>query len=62
MKFNDGLFEAFNSAGGSVMQAYGNLFQERENISYTTATHAFKAGFEVRQNVDTTYFGMPAKW
>jgi hypothetical protein len=58
VKFGDGLFEAFNSAGGSVMQAYGNLFQERENISYNTAKHGFKAGFEVRQNVDTTYFGM----
>jgi hypothetical protein len=58
VKFSDGLFEAFNSAGGSVMQAYGNLFQERENISRTAAKHIFKAGFEIRQNVDTTYFGM----
>jgi hypothetical protein len=58
VKFGDGIFEAFNSAGGSVMQAYGNLFQERENISYDTAAHVFKAGFEVRQNVDTTYFGL----
>ncbi len=31
VKFSDGLFEAFNSAGGSVMQAYGNLFQGRQN-------------------------------
>ncbi len=31
VKFNDGLFEAFNSAAGTVMQAYGNLFQLREN-------------------------------
>jgi hypothetical protein len=59
VKFGDGLFEAFNSAGGSVMQAYGNLFQERENISYFTAKHVFKGGFEVRENVDTTYFGIP---
>ncbi len=57
VKFEDGLFEGFNSAGGSVMQAYGNLFQERENISYTTAQHTLTAGFEVRENVDTTYFG-----
>ena len=57
VKFEDGLFEAFNSAGGSVMQAYGNLFQERENLSYTAARHALKAGFEIRENVDTTYFG-----
>ena len=59
VKFEDGLFEAFNSAGGSVMQAYGNLFQEQENVSYTARQHTMKAGFEVRKNVDTTYFGIP---
>ena len=58
VKFNDGLFEAFNSAGGSVMQAYGNLFQGRQNVSYTFGRHAFKAGFEARLNRDTTYFGI----
>jgi hypothetical protein len=58
VKFNDGLFEAFNSAAGSVMVAYGNLFQLRENIQFTTARHAWKFGAEVRANRDTTYFGM----
>src|SRR6202021_2598958 len=29
VKFNDGRYEAFNSDAGSVMQAYGNLFQGR---------------------------------
>jgi len=58
VKFNDGLYEAFNSAGGSVMQAYGNLFQGRENVSYTTGRHAWKAGVDVRLNRDTTYFGI----
>jgi len=58
VKFQDGLFEAFNGAGGSVMQSFGNLFQERENVTYTAGRHTFKAGFEVRENVDTTYFGM----
>lgn len=57
VKFNDGLYEAFDSAAGSVMQAYGNLFQARENISYIKGKHAFKAGAEVRLNRDTTYFG-----
>jgi hypothetical protein len=57
VKFNDGLFEAFNSAAGSVMQAYGNLFQARQNVSFTTGSHAFKVGFEARLNRDTTYFG-----
>ena len=58
VKFNDGLYEAFNSAGGSVMQAYGNLFQGRENVAYVTARHAFKFGAEFRGNRDTTYFGI----
>jgi len=57
VKFNDGLFEAFNSAGGSVMQAYGNLFQGRQTVTYTRGEHAFSAGFEARLNRDTTYFG-----
>ncbi len=58
VKFNDGLFEAFNGAGGSVMQAYGNLFQGRQNLSYMVGRHAFKAGFEARMNRDTTYYGI----
>jgi len=58
VKFNDALFEAFNSPAGSVMQAYGNLFQGRENVAFTTARHAFKAGAEVRINRDTSYFGI----
>lgn len=57
VKFNDGLFEGFNTAAGSVMQAYGNLFQGRENIAFTTGRHAWKFGAEVRMNRDTTYFG-----
>jgi hypothetical protein len=58
VKFNDGLFEAFNSAAGTVMQAYGNLFQLRENAVFSTGKHTFKAGGEIRVNRDTTYFGM----
>ncbi len=58
VKFNDGLFEPFNAAGGSVMQAYGNLFQGRQTIAFTTARHVVKAGFEARLNRDTTYFGI----
>jgi Carboxypeptidase regulatory-like domain/TonB dependent receptor len=58
VKFNDGLFEAFNSAGGSVMQAYGNLFHGHETVTWLKGTHALKAGFEARLNRDTTYFGI----
>ena len=58
VKFNDGLFQAFNSAAGTVMQAYGNLFQLRGNVSYTTPHHTLKFGAEGRVNRDTTYFGV----
>lgn len=57
VKFNDGLFEAFNAPGGSVMQAYGNLFQGRENVSLLVGRHQLKFGGEARINRDTTYFG-----
>jgi hypothetical protein len=58
VKFNDGLFEAFNSAGGSTMSAYGNLFQARQSFTWTAGRHLVKAGGEVRVNRDTTYFGI----
>jgi hypothetical protein len=58
VKFNDGLYEAFNGAAGSVMQAYGNLFHGAENVAYVKGSHAFKLGTEVRINRDTTYFGI----
>jgi hypothetical protein len=58
VKFNDGLYEAFNSAAGTVTQAYSNLFQGRQTAALTTAHHAFKTGFEARLNRDTTYFGI----
>jgi hypothetical protein len=57
IKFNDGSFEAFNSAGGSVMSAFGNLFQVRQAFTWTTSKHVVKGGGEVRLNRDTTYFG-----
>ncbi len=58
VKFNDGTYEAFNGAAGSVMQAYGNLFHGSQTVAYTVRNHAFKAGVEGRLNRDTTYFGI----
>src|SRR6201987_894265 len=57
LKFTDGLYEAFNSAAGSVMSAFGNLFQGQLNFVRTTQRHAVKWGIEARLNRDTTYFG-----
>jgi hypothetical protein len=57
LKFTDGLYEAFNSAAGSVMSAFGNLFHGQLNFVRTTQRHAAKWGIEARLNRDTTYFG-----
>ena len=57
IKFNDSLFESFNSVAGSVTAAYNNLFSLRQGITFTTHNHVLKAGGEVRLNRDTSYFG-----
>ncbi len=58
LKFIDGLYEAFNGAAGSVMSAFGNLFQGQLNFALTSPRHAVKWGAEARLNRDTTYFGI----
>ena len=58
LKFGDGLYEAFNAPAGSVTSSYGNLFQGRQNFSWTRDRHAIKAGIEFRANRDSTYFGI----
>jgi hypothetical protein len=58
VKFNDGLYEGFDTAAGSVMSAFGNLFQGQQNFTWTRARHTVKAGIEARLNRDTTYFGI----
>ena len=58
LKFNDGLYEAYNSAAGSVISSFGNLFQGQLNFAWTTARHGVKWGAESRLNRDTTYFGI----
>ncbi|HTU47645.1 MAG TPA: TonB-dependent receptor [Bryobacteraceae bacterium] len=55
--FADGLYEAFDSPGGSVTASFGNLFEGRQNFTWTRSKHAIKAGGEFRANRDTTYFG-----
>ncbi|HEY6412071.1 MAG TPA: TonB-dependent receptor [Edaphobacter sp.] len=57
LKFSDGSFEAFNSAAGSVMTAFGNLFQAQQNFTIAAGQHTWKFGGEIRLNRDTTYFG-----
>lgn len=57
VKFNDGLYESFNSAAGSVTAAFNNLFSLRQAVTWTTHQHVMRAGAEVRLNRDTSYFG-----
>jgi len=55
--FGDGLFQGFNSAGGSIFGSCGNLYQFRHDMSYVHSSHAFKWGLEIRFNRDATIFG-----
>jgi len=55
--YGDGLFQGFNSAGGSIFGSYSNLFQVKQDFSFTRANHAFKWGTEIRLNRDATIFG-----
>jgi hypothetical protein len=57
IKFNDSLFEPFNAPGGTVTRDFGNLFQARENITFTVGAHTLRSGAEIRMNRDSGYFG-----
>ncbi|HWN75672.1 MAG TPA: TonB-dependent receptor [Candidatus Udaeobacter sp.] len=57
LAFGDGLFEGFNSADGSIFGSYGNVFQFKQDMSYTHRGHVFKWGIDIRWNRDTSVFG-----
>jgi hypothetical protein len=57
INFGDGLFEGFDTADGSILGAYGNLFQVKQDMALTRASHAFKWGTEMRFNFDASVFG-----
>ncbi len=57
LAFGDGLFQGFNSADGSIFGSYGNVYQFKQDMSYTRGSHSFKWGVELRFNRDTTIFG-----
>ena len=58
LKFVNGLYESFDAAAGSVMAAFGNLFQGQLNFAWTSGGHEVKWGVEARLNRDSTFFGM----
>ncbi|HSC45369.1 MAG TPA: hypothetical protein VLC94_06045 [Candidatus Acidoferrum sp.] len=55
--FNDGLYTGYNNADGSIFGSFGNLYQMKEDMSFTRGTHAMKWGVEIRLNKDATIFG-----
>src|SRR6266849_2456584 len=57
LAFGDGLFQGFNSADGSIFGSYGNVYQVKQDMTYSRASHSFKWGAELRFNRDTTIFG-----
>ena len=57
IEFGDGLFQGFNTAGGSIFGSFGNLYQVKQDMSYVHSAHAFKWGVEIRLNRDATIFG-----
>ncbi len=58
LAFADGLYQSFNSAGGSITGSYSNLYQIKANANYVHGTHVYRWGFESRWNKDATIFGI----
>jgi hypothetical protein len=58
LTFADGAYEPFNSPAGSIMGAFGNLFQARQDFTLIRGKHTWQAGVEARVNRDTTIFGI----
>jgi hypothetical protein len=57
LAFGDGLFQPFNAPAGSIFGSFGNLYQLKQDMSYTRGSHSFKWGTEIRFNRDLTIFG-----
>jgi len=55
--FNDGLYAGYNNPDGSIFGSFGNLYQMKQDMSFTRGSHTFKLGVEIRLNKDATIFG-----
>ena len=56
--FGDGLFQPYYQPGGSIYGSYGNIFQLKQDMTFTRGAHAIKWGVEIRVNRDSTIFGI----
>jgi len=55
--FGDGLYEGFNTADGSILGSYGNVYQGKFDLSWTHGAHHLTWGAQFRLNKDATIFG-----
>ncbi len=58
LAFGDGLYQGFNSADGSILGSYSNLYQEKLDMAWAHGAHNLKWGAEVRLNHDATIYGI----
>jgi len=58
INFGDGAYEPYNSADGSVIGSFGNLFQIKHDMVDMQGTHTFRWGVEMRFNRDSTIWGL----
>jgi hypothetical protein len=58
LNFGDGLFEPFNSPGGTRTEELGNIWQFRQTLQYVHGKHNFQGGVETRFNRDSVIFGI----
>lgn len=55
--YGDGLYAGFNTADGSIIGSYSNLYQMKADVVWTHRAHSVKWGGEIRLNKDATIFG-----
>jgi hypothetical protein len=58
LAYGDGLYQGFNSADGSILGSYSNLYQEKLDMAWARGAHNLKWGVEVRLNHDATIWGL----
>jgi hypothetical protein len=56
--YADGLYQPYYQPAGSIFGSYSNLYQIKQDFSWTRGTHVFKWGTEIRANRDSTIFGV----
>ena len=55
--FGDGLYQPYNSADGSIIGTFGNVYQIKQDMVDIQGTHTFQWGAEVWINRDATVYG-----